>query len=174
MSLQENISRIKQMMRLNEDKSYKIKDIIIKRIPFLKEYKIYKHPRYDERLEAKKFRIITDVTTMMGDEMITFPQVTISSDIIYDEHKINENTFHYFTIKNNIYAKAPDDMDELSSRVLRHAFKMQSDKISYSKEIMVKTGDNIPAEELDKIINDMNGNLFKLEEYTNKANISLF
>ena len=65
-------------------------------------------------------------------------------------------------------------MDELTSRVLRHVIKMQSDKLSYSKEVMVKTGDNIPAEELDKIINDMNGNLFKLEEYTNNADISLF
>ncbi|MCF8339619.1 MAG: hypothetical protein K9I82_01460 [Chitinophagaceae bacterium] len=174
MNIQKNISRIKQVMRLNENTSLKIKDIIIKRIPFLKEYKIYKHPRYDERLEAQKFRNITDVTTMMGDEMITFPQVSISSEIIYDEHKINENTFHYFTIKNSIHAKAPDDMDNLTQKVLMHVFKMQSDKISYSKEIMVKTGDNIPAEELDKIINDMNGNLFKLEEYTNNANISLF
>jgi hypothetical protein len=52
MKLQENISRIKQVMRLNEDKSYNIKDIIIKRVPFLKEYKIFKHPRYDKRLEA--------------------------------------------------------------------------------------------------------------------------
>ena len=65
-------------------------------------------------------------------------------------------------------------MDNLTQKVIMHVFKMQSDKISYSKEIMVKTGDNIPAEELDKIINDMNGNLFKLEEYTNNANISLF
>jgi hypothetical protein len=39
---------------------------------------------------------------------------------------------------------------------------------------MVKTGDNIPAEELDKIINEMNGNLFKLEEYSNKTNLDLF
>lgn len=174
MNIQENISRIKQVMRLNENTSLKIKDIIIKRIPFLKEYKIYKHPRYDERLEAQKFRNITDVTTMMGDEMITFPQVSISSEIIYDKQKIGENTFHNFTIKNSIHATPPDNMDNLTQKVLMHVFKMQSDKISYNKEIMVNTGDNIPAEELDKIINDMNGNLFKLEEYTNNANISLF
>jgi hypothetical protein len=111
---------------------------------------------------------------MMGDEMVTFPQLNILSEIIYDEHKINENTFHYFTIKNDISVMPPDDMDDLTRRIIVQVFKMQSDKISYSKEIMVKTGDNIPAEELDKIINDMNGNLFKLEEYTNKANINLF
>jgi hypothetical protein len=174
MDLQENISRIKQVMRLNENKSYNIKDIIIKRVPFIKEYKIFKHPRYDERLEAQKFKFNNDVTVMMGDEIITFPQLNILSEIIYDEHKINENTFHYFTIKNDISVMPPDDMDDLTRRVIVHVFKMQSDKISYSKEIMVKTGDNIPAEELDKIINEMNGNLFKLEEYSNKTNLDLF
>ena len=31
-----------------------IKDILIKRIPFLKEYEIYKHPRDTKRLEAQR------------------------------------------------------------------------------------------------------------------------
>jgi hypothetical protein len=39
---------------------------------------------------------------------------------------------------------------------------------------MMKNGDEIPQIELDKIINDMNGVLFKIEEFTEKNNINLF
>lgn len=40
---------------LNEDYSTQnIKHILLKRIPFLKEYDIFEHPRNNDRLEAKK------------------------------------------------------------------------------------------------------------------------
>jgi hypothetical protein len=47
-------------------------------------------------------------------------------------------------------------------------------KLSYSKEIRIKDGDELSKEELNKIINDMNGTLFKFEEFTNKHYIDLF
>jgi hypothetical protein len=46
--------------------------------------------------------------------------------------------------------------------------------LSYNKEIMVKNNEEIPKNELDKIINGMNGTLFKIEEFTKKHNIDLF
>jgi hypothetical protein len=39
---------------------------------------------------------------------------------------------------------------------------------------MMKNGEEIPQIGLDKIINDMNGVLFKIEEFTEKNNINLF
>ena len=39
---------------------------------------------------------------------------------------------------------------------------------------MVKNGEEIPKNELDKIINEMNGNLFKIEEFTEDHYINLF
>ncbi len=159
---------------LAEDSSYGIKDILIKRIPFLKEYKIFGHPRDPKRLEAQRIAFNMNVTTTMGDDIITFPQMNVSSEVTYYEHVIDEYTFHHFIIKNTIHAMPPDDMDELTRKVSIMAFKMFSEKISYGKEVMVKTGSDIPAEELDAIINDMNGNLFYVEDYTQTHRIDLF
>ena len=39
---------------------------------------------------------------------------------------------------------------------------------------MVKNDEEIPKDELDKIINEMNGILFKFEEFTEKHSINLF
>lgn len=174
MNLQENINRVKQVMGLMENSSIRMKDVLINRIPFLKEYNIFDHPRDPERLEAQRIVFNKDVTIMMKDEMVTFPQMNISSEVFYYPHVIDENTFHNFIIKNKIHAMPPDDMDDLTMKVLFYALNTVSEKISYSKEVMVKTGEDIPAEELDTIINDMNGCLFYVEDYTQKHNIDLF
>jgi len=47
-------------------------------------------------------------------------------------------------------------------------------KFSYRKELLLKSGEKIDANILDKIINEMNGVLFKFEEFTNKQSINLF
>jgi hypothetical protein len=174
MNLQENIRRIKQVMGLNESISNKIKDILIARVPFLKEYKILDNPKDPQRLEARREILIENFTTMMKDEILTFPQVNVSSEVIYYSHVIDDNTFHYFIIKNEIYPMQPKDMDELTIKIFMYALKMFSEKISYRKEIIVKTGESIPSEELDAVINDMNGNLFKFEEYTQERHLDLF
>lgn len=161
-------------MGLNENSSIKMKDILINRIPFLKEYNIFEHPRDPERLEAQRIVYNENVPIMMKDEMVTFPQMNISSEVFYYPHVINDNTFHNFIIKNKIHAMPPEDMDDLTTRVLFYGLNMVSEKISYIKEIMVNTGEDIPAEELDIIINDMNGCLFYVEDYTQKHNINLF
>ena len=68
----------------------------------------------------------------------------------------------------------PKEMDDLTFKVFILAKKQLEKKLSYNKEIMMKNGDEIPQIELDKIINDMNGVLFKIEEFTEKNNINLF
>lgn len=151
-----------------------IKDILIKRIPFLKEYNIVDHPRDPERLVSQKISYHKDVKMRMGDDIITFPQFNVSSDIIYYSHKIHENTFYNFIIKNELHAKQPKEIDNLTFRVFLMAKKDLEKKLSYSKEIRIKDGDELSKEELNKIINDMNGTLFKFEEFTNKHYIDLF
>jgi hypothetical protein len=68
----------------------------------------------------------------------------------------------------------PKEMDDLTFKVFILAKKQLEKKLSYNKEIMLKNNEEIPQIELDKIINDMNGVLFKIEEFTEKNNINLF
>jgi hypothetical protein len=151
-----------------------IKNILIKRIPFLKEYNIFKHPRDEKRLESQRVIYNENVKVMMGDEILNFPQYNVSSEVIYYPHKIDDNTFHNFIIKNQFHTMQPKEMDDLTFRVYIAAKKQLEEKLSYSKEIMIKNNEEIPQIELDKIINDMNGVLFKIEEFTEKHSINLF
>jgi hypothetical protein len=165
---------IKKLLRENLESNNNIKDILIKRIPFLKEYNIFKHPRDEKRLEAQKVVYNENVKVMMGNDILNFPQFNVSSNIIYYPHKINDNVFHNFIIQNKLKTTQPKEMDDLTFRVFIMAKKQLEEKLSYNKEIMVKNNEEIPKNELDKIINDMNGTLFKIEEFTQKHNIDLF
>jgi hypothetical protein len=153
-----------------------IKNILIKRIPysFLKEYNIFKHPRDEKRLEAQRVIYNENVTVMMGDEILNFPQYNVSSEIIYYPHKINDNTFHNFIIKNQFHTMQPKEMDDLTFRVFLLAKKQLEEKLSYNKEVMVSNNIGLSKTELDKIINEMIGILFKIEEFTEKHSIDLF
>lgn len=113
---------------------------------------------------------------MMGDDIITFPIFYTSSEITYYPHKVNDDVFHNFSIKNKLNAKTPKEMDDnpLLRRTFYLALGRVGEKLSYFKDIMVKDGEKISKEEMDKIINEMNGILFKFEEYTEKHNINLF
>jgi hypothetical protein len=154
----------------NED----IKSILIKRIPFLKDYNISKHPRDEKRLEAQRVVHNKNVKVMMGDDILNFDQYNVSSEVIYYPHKIDDNTFHNFVVKNNFFTTKPKEMDDLTFRVFLVAKNKLEENLSYSKEIMIPAGEEIPKNELDKIINDMNGILFKMEEFTEKHSINLF
>ena len=160
---------------LNENISTtNVKDILIKRIPFLKEYNVFKHPRDEKRLEAQRVIYNENVKVMMGDDILNFPQYNVSSEIIYYPHKINDNIFHNFIIKNKFHTMQPKEMDDLTFRVFLMAKKQLEEKLSYNKEIMIPNSEDIPKNELDKIINEMNGILFKIEEFTEKHSINLF
>ncbi|MFA5075781.1 MAG: hypothetical protein WC436_06815 [Candidatus Babeliales bacterium] len=151
-----------------------IKDVLIKRIPFLKEYTIFKNTRDEDRLSAQRVVYNKDVKVVMADKILEFPQYNISSEIVYYPHKINENTFHNFIIKNEFHMTQPKDMDDLTFRVFLMAKKQLEEKLSYRKDVMVKSNEDIPENELDKIINEMNRVLFKIEEFSKKHHFNLF
>ncbi len=151
-----------------------IKNILIKRIPFLKEYNIFNNPRDSKRLEAQRVVYNTNVKLLMGDDIIIYPQYNVSSNIIYYPHTINDYTFHNFVIKNTFHVMPPEEMGDLTHRVFLMVLKKLEDKLSYNKEVILKKDESFPNDELDIIINEMNGVLFKIEEYTDKYTISLF
>lgn len=151
-----------------------IKNELIKRIPFLKEYNIVEHPRDKNRLVAQRIILNKDIKFMMGDEILNFPQFNISSDIIYYPHKVSDNIFHNFIIKNEIHPVKPKEMDDLTFRVFLMTIKSIEKNLSYNKEIRINDTSELSKNELDSVINDMNKNLFELEEFTNKYNINFF
>ena len=164
---------IREFLNENVENNH-IKDILIERIPFLKDYNIFKSPRDENRLEAQRVIYNENVKVFMGEEILTFPQYNVSSEITYYPHKVYENTFHNFIITNSFHAMQPKEMDDLIFRVFLLAKKQLGENLSYNKEIMVKDGEEISKTELDEIINEMNGVLFKIEEFTKKHSINLF
>ena len=174
MNLQENIKRIKEVMGLNEGVLNSIRDRIIERVPFLKEYDIYEDRRHPKDLRSHKITYHKNVKVKMGDEIVTFKQYNVTSKVIYYSQKIHDNTFHYFHIENNFAVMPPDDMDDLTVKILFNMLNKVSDDLSYGYEIVVKDGDEFPMDEFDNVINEMNGVLFRFEEYTEKNNIDLF
>lgn len=154
--------------------SINVREILLKRVPFLKEYKVFKHPRDERRLQAQRIVYNKDKKILIDGEILIFPQYNVSSEITYYPHTVHEKTFHYFTIKNEFFVSQPEDMDDLKFKVFIILKKQVENKLSYSQEIVTAENQEIPRHELDKIINDMNGVLFKIEEFTEKNYINLF
>lgn len=158
---------------LNEEMSEQnVSNILIKRIPFIKEYDVYE--KNENKLNAQRIVYNEDVIFFMKDEILNFPIFNVVSEIKYYKHEINDKTFYYFNILNSFPISKPKDMDDLTFQVFIMAKKQLEKNMSYRKEIMINHKEPLPKEILNQIINDMNGNLFKLEEFTEDHYINLF
>lgn len=149
-----------------------IPEKLIKRIPFLSEYNIFDNT--PDRFKAQRIVYNDNVVFKIDDTMAKFDQYNVSSDITFYKHQIHDNIFYNFIIKNQFHITKPNNIDELMFRVYLAASKMMGEKMSYSKEIMLKENELFSNDLLSKIINDMNGKLFEIEDYTTKFNINLF
>lgn len=168
----DNMIRLTTLLR--EATETPVREQLLRRIPFLKAFEIYRDQRDATRLEAQRIAYNQDVTFELGDDIHVFPQFNVVSKLTYYQHVINDNTFHYFTVKNEFAVMQPDNMDDLTFRVYRHALNALQDKLSYSEELMLNTGDLIPAQDMDRIINQLNKTFFEIEEYSTQHNIDLF
>jgi hypothetical protein len=77
-------------------------------------------------------------------------------------------------INNKIYIQTPKDMSNLEALTFRLAYKQVSENYSYTKEIYLGENEELTKEELDRVINEINGKFFAFEQFTEKNNISLF
>jgi hypothetical protein len=149
-----------------------IKNILIKRISFLKEYDI--EDRENELL-AERDVFNENVKIMQGDKIIVFPQLNITSKVTYFPQRINQDTtILHFNVTNKFYPDQPKQMNDIQYRIFILAMKKVEEKLSYAKEVVLETGEKISSILLDQIINDINGVLFKIEDYTQTLNIDLF
>lgn len=152
----------------------KIKEILIRRIHFLKEYNIFEDERDPERLHAQRVSYHKGVKRVVDGEVYVFPGYTTASEVFYYPHKIRENIFHYFIIKNTFHISKPQNMDDLMYRVFIMAKKQMEEKYSYRKEFLLKDGESFPLSSMNSVINGMNKNLFEFEEITEKMGVPLF
>lgn len=154
-----------------------IVDSLIKRVPFIKQYKIIKRDK--DRFHATRMVSLNDHKIYMGDDVITFDLFTIDSKITYAKQIINrgndpDDVFHYFRIEHDFLIIKPENMGQLQYRVLLNASDMIFEKYKYNKEIHLKGSQEISEEVFNQIINDMNKNLFEFEEYTQKNHMKFF
>jgi hypothetical protein len=66
----------------------------------------------------------------------------------------------------------PKDMDTLTSTILMMANKMNNKKYSYRKEI-ISTSEILTPEELNGVINEINGKFFAIEEYVENLHFDI-
>lgn len=169
----ENKSFIKKILKENIQLEF-TEDFFKTRIPFFKDFKFFKHPRYESKIEGQRVVYHENVKKLFQNEIFVFPQFNVSSEFIFDIQKIHDNVFYYFTLKNNFHFSQPSNMDDITFRVLRLAINQIEEKLSFSKEIMVKIGDELNKTELDEIINQINKTMFKIEEVSDENNTPLF
>lgn len=144
------------------------------RVPFLKDFKFFKHDRDPSRVEAQKVSYHENVKKMFNDEIIVFPQFNVSSEFIFYKQKIGDNVFYNFILKNDFHIMQPKNIDDLTFKVLVMATKQITKKLSYQKEIMVKEGEQLKQSDLNEIINQLNKKMFEVEEITSNNNTPLF
>jgi len=140
-----------------------------KRIPFLKTFKNFSD---NKRVHLQKVDYNANKEVMFGDDIIVFPQVNTVMEFYYSKDQIRENYFHNFTLKFELILMPPKDMDDLTSKILITANKMNNEKYSYRKEIMTKS-ETLSSEELSDVINEINGKFFAIEEYVEDLHFNI-
>lgn len=178
---------LKQLLREELEKNDDVnpKDLTIdyfkRRIPFLKDYEIITspdinpHPRFEDAIKMRKESYNTNVKSKIGDDIYMFPHFNIVSEFNYSSNRIRNNIFYTFRIENKFYMTQPENMDELLYRTFIIAGKMKEEKeLSKTHELIVPVGEKISKLKLNETINDINGRLFKIEEFTDKMGIPLF
>jgi hypothetical protein len=144
-------------------------DIFLKRIPFLKTFKNFSD---NKRVHFQKVDFNANKKAMFGDELVIFPQVNTVMDFYYSKDQIRDNYFHNFTLKFELILMPPKDMDTLTSTILMMANKMNNKKYSYRKEI-ISTSEILTPEELNGVINEINGKFFAIEEYVENLHFDI-
>ncbi len=146
-------------------------DLFKNRIPFLKQFKNFSE---DNKVFFQKVDFNKDVDMFFGGDIINFKQVNTSIEFSYIIDKIHDNYFHMFNLKFELIIQPSDDLDDLTSKILMITFnKNINEKLSHFEEISSKN-EKLNDEELNKIINIINGKFFEIENFiTNKLKLNI-
>jgi hypothetical protein len=165
--LNEQLQRIKNMMKLNEATApldYDA-DYFIRRIPFLKTFKNFSN---EKKVFFQKVDYNENIQLMVGDDLVTFPQFNTSMEFTYMKDSISTGGYrHMFTVKNDLNIMPPrtdDRKEELTFRVFTMAMKMTTEKMEYRGDIVTETP-NLTEDQINKVINEINRTYFEFENF---------
>ena len=142
----------------------------ISRIPFLKTFE---NISSDKCTAFQKIVYNSNITIPIGNDLYTFPNFNIVSEFYYSKYQRSENMFDYtFSLNHEIIISKPKNMDNLLYSIINIAENKISKDNSFTKEFINEK--SLSEEDINKVINDINGNLFKFEDYImNKIQVNL-
>ena len=161
----------------------------IKRVPF---FKTFENNSGGDTVRFNHYKIWkgSDERLVLGDDIIEFSDISIETKFIYyplrkrdfeSEEKLNVFrplivTEHHFIYSTDIKINFPDDditIDAAKGQVVALIInEMIKNDVKLKESFEVKEGETIPKNKLDSIFNSINRNLFKIEETTEKMNLS--
>lgn len=149
-------------------------DYFVSRIPFLKSFNDFSK---ENNIFFQKVDYNQDVELYANDQTFVLPQANTSMEFSYLISNPGKDRYrHSFNVKNALnimWPKEKNDEENLMFRVLSMALNQIVNKLNYHKDIFTDTPE-IPKDELDKVINDINKAYFDFEEFIeNKLNISV-
>jgi hypothetical protein len=161
--LVEQIQRMKTVMSLNENfvQPDLTPEYFMSRVPFLKTF----HNNSNENAVGfQKVVYNSNVDANIGGGIHNFPNFNTVAEFYYSKYKRSETTFDFtFSLKFEIIVTKPDHMHQFVYTAINMASRIAANSLSYNKEFINKT--HITKEELDQVINDINGKFFAFEEY---------
>lgn len=86
-------------------------------------------------------------------------------------------TEHHFIYSTDIHMDLPktNDSEEIPNQIVSLMIKeIIKENLKFIDSFEIKDGDTIPTDKLDNIINSINRNLFNIEEFLDKMNLSYF
>lgn len=170
MMLNEQINRIKTLMSINENITNSVNvdltsDYFKQRIPFLKTFNDFSTPTH---INLQKMVNNGHVTIKLGNDFTTLNQFNTSSEFHYSIDQMGENRYRItISVKNQFWTTPPkyeSKNNQLEYFVLLQALKRMEQKLSYTYD-EIKPQPKLSTEELNKVINDVNGCFFKFEDY---------
>jgi hypothetical protein len=168
MKLNEEISRIKKIMGLNEGQIQAVDltpEYFMQRVPFFKTYHNNSTPKavgFQKCVYNSNVEIYTP-NTKEGDETYVFPHFNTCSQFTYSKWELNGKNQYVFSLKQEIIMSKPANMDSFLYTVMNIANRAVDEKYSYNKEFLIPG--ELPPADMDMVINEINGKLFHFEEY---------
>jgi hypothetical protein len=150
--------------------------LIIKRIPFLKNFKLVQRKTEGDfkNYILQNISLNNNHKLNMGDDIIVeFSQYTVVIEFVYYKKIIDPYVFHNFILRTEIYFNKPKHMDDLTFRILILANKQQQTHLSYNKEIKIEKNEPFSNDTLNIIINEINRKFFEIESFGEKNHLKV-
>lgn len=137
------------------------KELLIKRIPFLRKFQDYSG-NGKIHLHAESYN--NNITFELKGEIISQEHVNHFIDFMYSREQINDNYFFHFNVKLKTVMTKPSNLDDLTFRILIMVAQQFDKDISLHKEFISKQ-EHLTPEQLNEAIEECNKRFFQIDEH---------